>query len=265
MNLKEFCNWALAQGSVANPEPDNWFKGQCVSLIQQYLYKVFNKPFKAYGNAVSWSSTYPKDYFIKLDKSVKLQPGDVLVYGANYAQGLGHIAMIDEQGRFFDQNGIRKLQVSYRSTPFINYVCVLRPINQDALGLGQKEEPIAEDTYTVKFGDTLSGIAVKFGTTVSALASLNNIADINKIQTGQVLKIKGNIPTPTPTGRNTVGQTKKLKANCKIWSKPELNGTYYSYLKNTTVKILENVSAEVDKIKVPATGRIAYINIAWYK
>lgn len=47
----------------------------------------------------------------------------------------------------------------------------------------------APRTYTVKAGDTLSLIAVKFGTTVAAIASLNNIANINKISVGQVLKI----------------------------------------------------------------------------
>jgi LysM repeat protein len=44
-------------------------------------------------------------------------------------------------------------------------------------------------TYTVKPGDTLSGIATKFHTTVSALASLNHIADPSKLHVGQVLKI----------------------------------------------------------------------------
>ncbi|HEY2982348.1 MAG TPA: GH25 family lysozyme [Anaerolineales bacterium] len=44
-------------------------------------------------------------------------------------------------------------------------------------------------TYTVKRGDTLSMIAVKFSTTVPAIASLNNITNINKIAVGQVLKI----------------------------------------------------------------------------
>lgn len=44
-------------------------------------------------------------------------------------------------------------------------------------------------TYTVKSGDTLSGIAAKFGTTVAKLQSLNGISDPNKIYVGQVLKI----------------------------------------------------------------------------
>lgn len=46
------------------------------------------------------------------------------------------------------------------------------------------------ETYTVVKGDTLSEIAVKYDTTVSYLAKLNNIANVNLIYVGQVLKIK---------------------------------------------------------------------------
>lgn len=44
-------------------------------------------------------------------------------------------------------------------------------------------------TYTVKKGDTLSSIAKKYKTTVSALVKKNNIKDKNLIQVGQVLKV----------------------------------------------------------------------------
>lgn len=44
-------------------------------------------------------------------------------------------------------------------------------------------------TYTVKSGDTLSGIAAKYGTTVSDIAKKNNISNVNLIYVGQKLKI----------------------------------------------------------------------------
>jgi GH25 family lysozyme M1 (1,4-beta-N-acetylmuramidase)/LysM repeat protein len=44
-------------------------------------------------------------------------------------------------------------------------------------------------TYTVKPGDTLYSIAIKFGTTVAAIASANNISNPNQISVGQVLVI----------------------------------------------------------------------------
>jgi LysM repeat protein len=52
--------------------------------------------------------------------------------------------------------------------------------------------PAAEhETYTVRSGDTLTAIARRFGTTVDAIAELNDIAaaDRNKLYIGQVLLI----------------------------------------------------------------------------
>ena len=49
---------------------------------------------------------------------------------------------------------------------------------------------VTPEYYTVKKGDTLSGIAKKYNTTVSKLAELNNIKNINKIYVGQTLRVK---------------------------------------------------------------------------
>lgn len=46
-----------------------------------------------------------------------------------------------------------------------------------------------ETTYTVKSGDTLSGIAKKYNTTYQEIARKNGIANPNVIRVGQVLKI----------------------------------------------------------------------------
>ncbi len=44
--------------------------------------------------------------------------------------------------------------------------------------------------YTVRSGDTLSGIAAKYGTTYQKLAQMNGIANPNKIYVGQKLRVK---------------------------------------------------------------------------
>jgi LysM repeat protein len=46
-----------------------------------------------------------------------------------------------------------------------------------------------KQTYTVKPNDSLSAIAVKYSTTIAAIASANDIKNINTIKVGQVLII----------------------------------------------------------------------------
>ena len=49
---------------------------------------------------------------------------------------------------------------------------------------------MATVTYTVKKGDTLSGIAKKYGTTWQKLKKVNGIKDANKIYVGQKIVIE---------------------------------------------------------------------------
>lgn len=44
--------------------------------------------------------------------------------------------------------------------------------------------------YTVKSGDTLSGIAAKYGTTYTKLAKMNGISNPNKIYVGQKIRVR---------------------------------------------------------------------------
>lgn len=53
--------------------------------------------------------------------------------------------------------------------------------------------------YTVKAGDTLSGIAAKYGTTYQALAAYNGISNPNLISVGQKIRI--------PSGKTSTGST----------------------------------------------------------
>jgi LysM repeat protein len=56
----------------------------------------------------------------------------------------------------------------------------------DVVDTGHVASPV---TYTVKPGDTLSAIALRFGSSVKSIADANHIPDPNRISVGQVLVI----------------------------------------------------------------------------
>lgn len=50
--MDAFKNWAVGQGQVATPI--GTYLGECISLVQQYLDRVFGIPFQARGHAKDW-------------------------------------------------------------------------------------------------------------------------------------------------------------------------------------------------------------------
>jgi LysM repeat protein len=65
-------------------------------------------------------------------------------------------------------------------------------------------------TYVVRQGDTLFKIAVRYGTTVSALLAVNtNITNPSRIYTGQVINLPGGTTT-TPDPGTTTGTTARV-------------------------------------------------------
>lgn len=67
-----------------------------------------------------------------------------------------------------------------------NYNVIQARVNE-LLGVNKSTPKV--QTYTVKKGDTLSGIAKKYNTTVDSLVKKNNIKNRNLIYVGQVLKV----------------------------------------------------------------------------
>lgn len=80
-------------------------------------------------------------------------------------------------------------------TGYVDYASVIRKAGLNHLGSKPvpppKPTPPPADyiTYVVQSGDTLSEIAVRYGTTYQALAALNNISDPNLIHPGQTIRV----------------------------------------------------------------------------
>ncbi len=68
----------------------------------------------------------------------------------------------------------------------------------------------APDTYVVKAGDTLGGIAAQLGVSVGDLAQANGITDPARIQVGQQLRIPRPGQTPGPAASPAVSGTPPL-------------------------------------------------------
>lgn len=80
----------------------------------------------------------------------------------------------EDRKRRLEENGYNYQEVQNKVNEILNY---------------KKPEPKKETIYTVKRGDTLSGIAKKYGTTYQEIARKNGISNPNKIYVNQKLKI----------------------------------------------------------------------------
>lgn len=134
MNLREFEKWALSQKSVGNPTAEGSYKGECVSLVQQYLNKVHDLEFKARGNAKDWANITIEG-FNKYAPDNSLKAGDIIVYdNGKY----GHIALITADGKCLEQNknGNRIITIGDVRN---GYVMIHRPARIN-LGIEEKQE-----------------------------------------------------------------------------------------------------------------------------
>ncbi len=121
------------------------------------------------------------------------------------------------------------------------------PVNQQPQAPSQ---PVASgDTYTVKAGDTLSGIAARYGTTYQELARINNIANPNVIFVGQVLNVKG-APVVAPAAPTEGVITYIVKSGDTLSAIAARYGTTYQAIANF------NGIADPNKINTGQTLRI---------
>ena len=109
------------------------------------------------------------DYYSSHTSAILMNPDDSLNLDS-LDKLMATFALEDTSG--FDENG------------------VLLDESGKALSAKDLSQPVEYKTYTVKSGDTISGIAKKFGlTNISTLISVNDIGNVRQLGAGQKLKI----------------------------------------------------------------------------
>jgi len=138
MDLVAFISWALAQGSVGRYQ-DGSFLGECVSLINQYCWRVLGVPAGSWGNAKDWA-TNPTvlAYFNKVSTPT---PGCILVYGATKTNEYGHIELYIGNNQSLYQNRSYNGRVG-RGTTLGGAIAILQPKNA---AVGGEDKGIMND------------------------------------------------------------------------------------------------------------------------
>lgn len=120
-------------------------------------------------------------------------------------------------------------------------------------------------TYTIQYGDTLSGIASKSGKSIQELMRLNpSISDPNKIYAGRTLNVGDSapapVPTPTPsTQKQTIAQVAKVTVPNYV-EDPTTNQIGNTYKNQATSQVDEEAIRSATRARIQ--GQIDAINAA---
>ncbi|WP_052123242.1 GH25 family lysozyme [Heyndrickxia coagulans] len=254
-----FYNTYLKPGQLAVDKP--W-------LARYPLYPETGQPTPVWHNgqkgAWQWSSTYKfigiSGYFdVSQDFAGKYTSKVDNATGTGVVKKIGSVSLVDymkAKGMNYTFAGRKALAAKYGITDYTGSAAQnlallsklksgVKPaktnINNSKLTTNSKAETtgrIAEKavTYKVKSGDTLSGIAAKYGTSVATLQKLNGIKNANRIYVGQKIKISGsaaveNTKYVTVKSGDTVSElaAKYGSTITKIKSWNKLNSKYVIY------------------------------------
>ncbi len=137
-----------------------------------------------------------------------------LLVGSLFAQGVSAAPATQTQTIHVVQPGENLFRISLRYGVTVAAIQAANGLSNDIVYVGQQlviptsaggatPAPAQPPTptgglYTVRPGDTVSGIALRYGITSWALIQANNLASANLIYVGQQLIIPGGATTPTP-------------------------------------------------------------------
>ena len=131
--------------SVANPEVDT-YKGQCVSLVQMYLYECFGEKFKARGNANTYAGNLIKSGLATKVTAKNIKKGDIISFPAGYEGAdptYGHVSIYYDKSHQFQQN------VGGKMTASLDYPAM--PISSKCTIARMKKEPEVDKEETPKY------------------------------------------------------------------------------------------------------------------
>lgn len=165
-------------------------------------------------------------------KTYTVKSGDTLSaianrFGMNYIQ-LAQINNIRNVNRIYVGQTLR-LQAQ------VNNSTVSQPVHNNTNNVKPAPAPAPAPTpttnnaaYTVKSGDTLSGISSRFGVSYEQLARLNNIANPNRIYVGQVLRVNGQA-APRYNNYSRSSATASVRGGYTVKSGDTLSGIAAQY------------------------------------
>lgn len=112
---------------------------------------------------INSSSIKENDFQTTINKKLNTVIADEVIAG-KWGNGADRQKLLEKHGYNYDE---------------------IQTIVNEKLGVAKEEK-----AYIVKYGDTLTKIAKLYGTTISKIATDNNIQNVNRIQVGQKLVIK---------------------------------------------------------------------------
>lgn len=237
-NKTRYCNnhpynRQAARTAMIKAATSDTFGFDCVCLIKGVLWGWTGDTSKSYGGAAYASNGVPD---IGADEMIRRCPGASSAGWADMVPGEavwleGHIGVyigdglavectpkwenkvqITAVGNIGPKPGYKtRTWTKHGRLPYVDYSDageVQKPSVEPSPDTGNTQA--GEVVYTVKAGDTLGGIAVKYGTTYQAIAAYNGIKNPNLIHVGQKIKIQ-------TTGAPAAPKTYTVKKGDSLW------------------------------------------------
>lgn len=146
--------------SVANPEVGT-YKGECVSLVQMYLYECFGEKFKARGHANTYAGNLIKSGLATKVALKNIKKGDIISYPAGHDgcdPNRGHVAIYYDKNHVFQQNvnvggdGVATdvASLNHGFTPKLDSTCTIARMKKAPVE--DKPETKPETNYKFKNG-----------------------------------------------------------------------------------------------------------------